>query len=480
MSLTRKIAHNTIIQIIGKVISVAIGLTVASMLFRYLGREGYGNYTTVIVFLQFFGILVDMGLYIILIKKISEPGTDVNSLVSNVFTLRLISAIVFLGFAPILVLFFPYPLIIKTGVAIASLSFLFITLNQVLQGVFQKNLKMEKVTISEIVGRLVLLGGTFLAIHLDLGLLTILIAVVGGSLANFFFTFFWAKKLVLINLKFDLAVWKQIAKEALPIALAIFFNLVYFKADTLFLSLLKSQSDVGIYGASYKILEVLITVPAMFAGLAMPVLTAAFARKNLESFRRVLNKAFDFLVMVAVPMAVGTYFTAKPMMLFIGGREFEASGQVLQILIIATAIIFVGNLFGNAVVAVNQQKKILWAYAAIAIVSVIGYLTLIPRYTYFGAAWVTVVSEFLITACSIYVVYKATKIAPSLQLFFKTILASVIMGATLFLLQGQPLFLLLILSPVVYVLTLYFLKAISKETLLDIIRIKNNESRDPN
>lgn len=476
MSLTRKIAHNTIIQIIGKVISVAIGLTVASMLFRYLGREGYGNYTTVIVFLQFFGILVDMGLYIILTKKISEPDTNVNSLVSNVFTLRLISALVFLGLAPILVLFFPYPLIIKTGVAIASLSFLFITLNQVLQGVFQKNLKMEKVTIAEIVGRLVLLGGTFLAIYLDQGLLTILIAVVAGSLVNFLFTFFWAKKLVLINLKFDFVVWKQIAQEALPIALAIFFNLVYFKADTLLLSLLKSQSDVGIYGAPYKVLEVLTTIPAMFAGLAMPVLTAAYAQKNMERFRRVLNKAFDFLVLMAVPMAVGTYFLAKPIMLFIGGQEFEASGPVLQIIIIATATIFVGTLFGNAVVAVNQQKKIIWAYAGIAIVSVAGYLILIPRYTYFGAAWVTVASELLITASSIYVVYRATKIIPSLNLFFKTILASVIMGVMLFLFQGQSLFLLLILSPLVYVLTLYFLKAISKETLLEIIRIKDNET----
>lgn len=450
------------------------------MLFRYLGQEGYGNYTTVIVFLQFFGILVDMGLYIILTKKISEPGVDVNSLVSNVFTLRLVSAIIFLGLAPILVLFFPYPPIIKTGVAIASFSFLFITLNQVLQGVFQKNLKMERVALAEIAGRLVLLGGTFLAIRLGLGLLPILTAVVLGSFVNFLFTFFWAKKLVHIHLRFNLQVWKHVAREALPVALAIFFNLVYFKADTLILSLLKPQSDVGIYGAPYRVLEVLTTIPAMFAGLAMPVLTVAYAQKDLLRFRKVLNKAFDFLVMLAVPLAVGTYFLAKPIMLFIGGREFAPSGPVLRILIVATAIIFVGNLFGNAVVAVNQQKKILWAYAAIAIVSVIGYLTLIPSYTYFGAAWVTVASEFLITASAIFVVYKATKITLSLEMLFKTILASMVMGATLFLLQGQSLLILLIISPLVYILILYMLKAISKETLLDILRIKNNESGNVN
>ena len=67
MSYTRKIAHNTIIQIIGKGISTVIGVIVIAMLTRYLGQSGFGQYTTIMAFLQFFGVLVDMGLYLSLI-----------------------------------------------------------------------------------------------------------------------------------------------------------------------------------------------------------------------------------------------------------------------------------------------------------------------------------------------------------------------------------------------------------------------------
>ncbi|MFA6392129.1 MAG: flippase [Patescibacteria group bacterium] len=469
MSLTRKIAHNTIIQIVGKAISTIIALVVASLLFRYLGKEGYGNYTTVMVFLQFFGIMVDMGLYIILTKKISEAGADEESLVGNIFTIRLISAVVFLGVAPLLVIFFPYPSVVKTGVALVSLSFLFVTLNQVLQGVFQKHLKMMRVTISEILGRLVLLAGTFLAVYLDQGLTTVLLVVVLSSFTNFLFTFIFSRKFVKIRLVFDFPVWRRIIKEAYPIALAILFNLVYFKADILILSLLKSQSDVGIYGAPFKILEVLVTFPAMFAGLAVPVLTQAFTAMDYERFRRVLSKSFDFLVMVALPMIVGTIFIAEPVIDLIAGADFVESGQVLQILIVTTGIIFIGNLFGNAVVVVNRQKEILKYYMAIAAISVGGCLLLIPRYSYIGAAWMTVVSQSLITLATIYVVWRKTKIFPSLKFFTKALIACTGMAVVLFLLKGFSLWILVSAGIIAYGAILLLLKGISKDLIKEII-----------
>ncbi|PIY96155.1 MAG: hypothetical protein COY66_04805 [Candidatus Kerfeldbacteria bacterium CG_4_10_14_0_8_um_filter_42_10] len=476
MSLTQKIARNTIIQITGKAISTAISLAVAAMLFRYLGKEGYGNYTTVIVFLQFFGILVDMGLYIILTKKISEAGADIDSLVGNIFTIRLISAVLFLGLAPIIVLFFPYPHIIKVGVAFTSFSFLFITLNQILQGVFQKNLKMGWVTISEILGRVVLFVGTYWAISAKKDLLAILWMVILGSLTNFIFTLLFSRKFVRIRLSFNFNVWKQVIFETYPIALAILFNLIYFKTDTIILSLFKSQEDVGIYGAPYKILEVLATFPAMFAGLTIPVLTYAYTRNDLERFKRVLRKAFDFMALISVPMIVGTYFIAKPVIDFIAGAEFAASAQVLQIIIVATGIIFIGNLFGHTIVVINKQKQILWAYAAIAVVAVAGYLIFIPRYSYFGAAWMTVVSELLITIASIYVVWKNTKVSPSLTLFFKALLASGVMGVVLFFLTNQSLLIMIVVGIAVYFAILYLLKGVSKEMIKEIIALKSKDA----
>ncbi len=106
MSLTARIARNTFVQIIGKVVSVVVAAVSIGLVTRYLGQAGYGQYTTALAFVEFFGVLADLGLYIIALKKISEIGTDAEKFFNNIFTLRLISAIVFVGLAPLAVLFF--------------------------------------------------------------------------------------------------------------------------------------------------------------------------------------------------------------------------------------------------------------------------------------------------------------------------------------------------------------------------------------
>lgn len=468
MSYTRKIAHNTIIQIIGKTVSTIIGVIVIGMLTRYLGEGGFGQYTTVMAFLQFFGVLVDMGLYVVLVKKISEINADEEKISSTIFTLRLVSAVVFLGLAPVIVLWLPYPAVVKWGVLITTVSYFAITLNQLLTGIFQKHLRIERVTIAEVAGRVILLIGTFFAIRAHLSLLWVMAVVSVGSAVNFFMLFRFSRQFVRLRWLWDAVVIRQVIRDAWPIALSIAFNLVYFKADTIILSLFKSQADVGVYGAAYKVLEVLTTFPAMFAGLVLPLLAGAWAAMDRERFSRVLGKAFDAMSMVALPLIVGTYFLAQPVMNLVA-PEFRDSGSLLRILIVATGIIFLGNIFGSAVVAVNRQRTMMWLYLVVAIVSLAGYLIFIPRFSYFGAAWMTVASEFMVTASAALIVLLSTKTRLRMNVVGKTALATVIMAVVLQLLHSQHWLLTLLVGAVVYVASLYLFKAISKETIKEVM-----------
>ena len=63
--------------------------------------------------------------------------------------------------------------------------------------------------------------------------------------------------------------------------IAAILVMIYFKLDTVMLSFMKDQIDVGIYGLAYKILENLIFFPAMFVGLIMPLLSKhAFSNRS--------------------------------------------------------------------------------------------------------------------------------------------------------------------------------------------------------
>lgn len=470
MKLSTRVAYNTIIQVISKVIATALGLIAIAIMTRYLGKVGFGQYTTIITFLSFFGIIADLGLTLVTVQMISQPGIDQNKILSNLFSLRLISAIVFLGLAPLVIIFFPYDPIIKLGVIVTTLSFFFIALNQILVGLFQKSLRMDKVAIAEVVSRIILVIGVVLVWYLDLGLINIMVATVIASAFSFLLHFIFSRRFARIKLDFDFAVWRQIIRKSWPLALTIFFNLIYLKADILMLSLIKNQAEVGIYGATYKIIDVLITMPFMFAGIMLPIMTARWANSNKQDFKNVLQKSFDLMVILALPLIIGTQFVAKNIMVIVAGQEFADSGPVLRILILAAGVIFLGAIFAHGVIAINKQKKIISAYIFTAITAVIGYLIFIPKYSYFGAAWVTIYSEIIIALASIYIVWKYTKILPNLKIAGKSLAASLVMAIVIYYTSSLNLFLILALAIVVYFIALYLFKGITKQ---DLVRLLN-------
>ena len=229
MSLTQKVAHNTIIQFSGKLLSILIGVITISIMARYLGKIGFGQYSTIMAYLQFFGILVDMGLALTVVRLIADPNHEQTKMFNNVFTLRFFSAIIFLGLAPLVIIFFPYDNLVKLGVAVTTLSVFFVSLTQILISLFQKELRMDKVTISENAGRLILLLLVMLFAYLDKGLLWIMVAVISGSFLTFLLNYLFALRFVKIKFAFDFTIWKKILKLTWPIAISIAFNLVYFK-----------------------------------------------------------------------------------------------------------------------------------------------------------------------------------------------------------------------------------------------------------
>lgn len=476
MSLPKKIAYNTIIQIISKIIATILGLFALALMTRYLGQSGFGEYTTIITFLSFFAVIGDLGLTLVTVQMISGAKEDENKILNNLFSLRLISVLIFLGLAPVVTLFLPYDQSIKIGIMIGAISFIFPALNQILVGLFQKNLKMEAVSLAEVFSRLLLVGGIYLSIQGKFGLYGILWATVASTLSSFLIHYFYSRRLTKLRFRIDFSLWRQIVTKTWPLAVTIAFNLIYLKADTLILSLLKNPAAVGLYGAAYKIIDVLTAVPFIFAGIILPILTADWLNKKTEHFEKVLQRSFDIMAFCAIPLVVGAQFFAKPLMLLVAGRDFVAAGPILQILIVAIAAIFLGCIFAHAIIALDKQRKMIGIYAFTGFSSLAAYLIFIPRYSYFGAAGVTIYSEVLIALASIYYVWRYSGFLPKLNTFLKSLLAASLMGVFLFfcpiiwLTTVGGLIAVLISAFLIYLIFILLFGGFSKEDLSLIFR----------
>ncbi|MFH1938424.1 MAG: flippase [Patescibacteria group bacterium] len=467
--LNRKLVYNSIISAGARVIGLALSLVIIGFITRYLGQEGFGYYSTILAFLFFFTVFSDFGLYHICIREISRPNADEKKIASNAFTLRFFAGFFIFSLAPLVVLFFPYPNEIKIGVIIAGIGFWLMSNQQVLIGIFQKYLKMDKVALAELLGRIVQLALVLFFIWQQRSFLFIVSALSAGALVSFLLVFFFSRKYIPISFQFDFSYWRILLKNSFPLALASIFVLIYFRLDTIMLSLMKPITDVGIYNLAYKFLESLLFFPAMFVGLMMPLMSKyAFSAK--KKFKDIIQKTLDILLIFIIPLMIGTFFLSQRLVVLVGGEDFILSGEVLNILIIATGIIFLGVLFSNMIIALEKQKALVYIYGLGAIINLVTNFIFIPRYSYHGAAWTTVLTELVVTVLMMVVIYKALKTFPSFASIFKYILAGLIMGLMLYLLAQWPLLILVILAILVYFSFLWLIGGISIKDILVLVK----------
>ena len=475
MTLVRKIAYNTVISTGARLIGVALSLISIGLIARYLGNDGFGSYSLILAFLYIFDSLADLGLYSLMVREISRTGIDEKKVVSNIFTIRTIALLVFMGIAMVAVWFFPYSTEVKIGTMIVSFSFLFLAMGQVLMGIFQKYLRTDKSALADVVARIVQLGLIIACVKLGVGFYSVISVLAVSGFVNFVLLVIFARKYVKFSLEFDFPYWRQIIKNTFPIAVSLVLTLVYFKIDSIFLSLPminryspNLMSDVGIYGIAYKILEGLIFFPAMFVGLIMPLLSNSAFIDN-EKFKKVFQKTLDILIIFIVPLIIGILMLSLPIVILVGGNNFSASAPALSILALAIGLIFLGSLFGNSIIALNKQKMGAWIYFIGMIFNVVTNLIFIPKYRYIGAAWTTTATEFLVTVAMMILIYRIIHYLPKFRII-KPLIAGGAMAGFLYLLHGWNVFLLVSGGLVIYMAVLYLIGGIRKDEVRLLIK----------
>ncbi|MEX2144976.1 MAG: flippase [Candidatus Spechtbacterales bacterium] len=432
----KNITLNTIAFSAGRITGGLMGLLVIGIIARSLGARGFGEYATIIAYLGTFQILADLGLYSLLTREISQNPEKEKEIIGSFLTLRLFVAAFFLLIASALVFVFPYSMEVKIGVVYAASGFLFLSLSQIFLGVFQKYMQIYKAAISEVIGRGIQLGIVWFLFSAGGTLFSYIGAMVAGAFVMFALNIFFATRIVSFRPSISLHKWKNILKQTYPIAVSLIFTLLYFKADTILLSVLKSPEDVGLYNASYKVLETLIFFPAAFVGLMLPIMSK-YAKENREKLSKLLSALSDIITVFALPIVAGGVILSATFVYIIGGQEFLAAAPAMMVLFLAVGIIFYGTLWGNSVIALNLQKKAMKIYFAGFVFNFIANLLFIPAYSYMGAAWTTVVTELLVTAWLFLLVKKEISFSISLNAITKAVAGTALMSVVVFYIAGS-------------------------------------------
>ena len=472
MSSTRKVAYNTVIQVVARAVTTVISLVALGYLTRYLGVAGYGQYDLVFAYLSLFGILVDFGFFLLQVRETTTHPDKEAYILGNILGLKLaLSGLVFVVGCIGAFIIYDHPAI-TIGILVGSLSQAALAWAQVPIGLFQARLQMGKAAIMNILSRAAYLVGVLIGMNAGWGVVELVASVSVINLAAFFVQLAMARPLVRIVPQWDFGYWKKFIHEAMPLGVALVLATIYFSIDRVMLSVMKTTYEVGIYGTPYRVIGVVLTLPTIFMSSVFPIMTQAL-RQDRSRALRVFQKAFDFSGLAALPIAVGTTMVATPLMVLIAGHEFAASGAVLQWLIWASALSFFGAVFNYTTIAAGRQRSLTLPYLVATLFNIGANWIFIPYYSYMGAAVVTVATEVLVVVWTGWITFRATGLKPNWLVTAKAVLAGLAVVGALWWLGSSNLLINIGLGAAVYLAVILLLKTVPKDMIKEIITLRS-------
>ena len=466
--LARKIALNSLISTAVRVAGIGVSLATIGFITRYFSKTQWGEYSIVLAFGGIFAVLADLGLYQMMVREISRDEVSEGKIINNIFTLRLFSSLFIFALAPFLSFFLPYSDLTRWGIALGMVGFWFLTDIQVLIGIFQKYLRMDKVALAEFLGKIVQLLIVIWFIKLGLGFLWIILTIILGALINFLVIWRLLAGHAKLRLDFDFSFWKEIWRKSYPLAISNILTMIYFSANAIIISVFWPAEEVGVFRLSYKVLESLIFFPAMFVGLMMPLLSR-FALADWTKFKNIFQRTFDVLMIFGWPLILGGVALAPQIICLLGGDQYQESVGILRILMMAVGLIFLGTLFSFGLIALERQRTLLKISAVGVAANLILNFALIPRYSSLAAAWVSVLTEMLVLGLMFWVFWRAWRLFPSFSVGAKSFLAALIMASLVWRFNQLNLLFLLLGGALIYFLVLGLLRGISWRELNELL-----------
>lgn len=172
---------------------------------------------------------------------------------------------------------------------------------------------------------------------------------------------------------------------------------LYTLLDTTMLGSLCTDSVVGNYTNSVKLVKMITTFISAISAVLLPRLSYYYGRGEKALFDQVVSTSTKMMIWLTVPCSVGLFMVSDRLITLFFGLDFTSAISITKILCVLIFAISLNNLFGTQIlVTVGKEKWLLVSVVAGAITNLILNMTLIPRIQANGAAIASAVSEIVV------------------------------------------------------------------------------------
>lgn len=442
----------------GSVFSVAG----AALLFRHLGVVESGRYTTALSLAAVVTGFTDLGLTAIGMRELATlEGERRARMARSLLGIRLV--LTGIGVALVgLFAFLAYDVVLAVGVLIAGAGVLVANVQSTYSVPLLAGLRLGWVSLLDLVRQLAAVALIVVLVVAGATLLPFLVVPAIAAAIVLVPTALLVRRDVPLRPSFDFAHWRELAAPVLTYSLAVAAGTLYIRTAIVIVSLLAGGEQLGYFSLSFRVVEVLLLIPALLVSAAFPIFARA-ARDDHERLGYAVGRVFEVSLIAGAGLTLALALGAPVAIAVMGGPRFEPAVPVLTIQALVLAATFVNTVWGYGMLSLHLHRTILVLNVGALCVLVVVLSVLVPidgaRGAAIGTAGVEVAASIV---GGVLLVRGRPLLRPSLAIVPKVALAA-LLGAAPAALADLPVLVDVLCAMLVYGVVLLALRAVPHE-----------------
>ena len=419
-------ARDVLVQIIGRIGNLLIGIVVVITITRALGVDGNGQWSTLMAISVIIGYVVDPGMQTAVLRMASAEPEDEAGWLGALLGLRLVTGIVAaIAFFAATVLVAQGPGMILAGALIAATALT--SPAQALGVVFQMHVRNDRAIAFITLQSVLWTAGVVVIAIAHGGLVLFALAFSVSTIIAVIAQAIWVLRTTPVALDGLRRHGRRLLRMSIPLGIGSALTIAYGKVDQILVLHYGGIHGAGLYGAAYSLLDKVQFLPAVLMTTAYPILSSAWPQ-DPERTRRVVQRTLAYMMILSTAGLAFTIGAARPILVLLFGQAFAPAAGTLRVLIAGFVPACIGYVVGYLAFIVGRQK-FLMAVAFVGLIFNVGAnLLLIPRYGYVAAAWVTLATELLVISPALFISLRPMGAMPELRRIPRIVAAAAIMG----------------------------------------------------
>ena len=467
----QRAAHDILVQVVIRIVNLALGVVVTALVVRDLGQTGYGEWSTLFIVLTLIGYFANFGMETVALREAARDPEREREWIGAVMMLRLIvlGPVILLSVAAILVLQQSHQMLVAGLILIVTMPFAGVGALQLIFQLRVKNLvPMLVLTLRSVMWAIAVV---IIYVH-DYGMIALAIAM---STTNAVCSIVQALAALRHTDRLPRPSRARLAplvRTAVPVGISGVLIIAYARIDQVIVFTVAGSGPAGLYGSVYNVVDQAHFVPASILTTLAPVMAAAWPADRMRLLRSARLTA-ELLAITSLGALAFASAAATQLVRLFFGAEFLQAAPALPVLGGAFVFICFDYLNGNLLVVLGKQWQFVRISVLALIVNVIGNLILVPMVGFMGAAWMTLATEVVVFGASLSLVLKTLELPlPRPGRIGRTALAAAILAAVLdaLRLEHASLAVLVAAACMCYPALLFGLRAVGVDDLRVLLR----------